>query len=165
MSVLRRPSQMFYCKVEARPKNDDGYFEQMAKAVFRSGFNWKVIENKWPDIRKAFADFSIHEVAQFNENDIDRLIKDKVVVRNYRKIVATIDNARKLEAIQKEYGSFLNYLKTISRDGEEKLCKAIVKDFSHVGNSMVVSFFRSVGEEMPEMNQQWMEKHLKGRGK
>jgi len=65
-------------------------------------------------------------------------------------------------AIQKEYGSFQNYLKAIGNDGEEKLSRAIVKHFSHVGDSMVVSFLRSVGEEMPEINQLWMEKHLKG---
>lgn len=163
MSIQRRPSQMIYCKVESRPKNDDGYFEQMAKAVFRSGFNWQVIENKWPDIRRAFADFSIQEVAKFNENDIDRLMKDRRVVRNYRKIIAVIDNAKKMMAVQKEYGSFRNYLKAIGSDGEAKLCKTVVKHFSHIGDSMVVSFLRSVGEEMPEMNQQWMEKHLKAR--
>ncbi len=115
MSVLRRPAEVIYCKVEARPKNDDGYFEQMAKAVFRSGFNWQVIEKKWPDFQKAFSGFSIQKVAKFNEDDIDRLMKDKGVVRNYRKII------------------------------------------------MVVSFLRSVGEEMPEINQLWMEKHLKVR--
>lgn len=165
MNVPRRSSQMIYCKVEARPKNDDGYFEQMAKAVFRSGFNWQVIEKKWPDIRKAFAGFSIQRVAKFNESDIDRLMEDKGVVRNYRKITAVIDNAKKMMTVQKEYGSFQNYLKAVGSNGEAKLCKTVVKHFSHVGDSMVVSFLRSVGEEIPEMNRQWMEKHLKDRGR
>lgn len=149
-----------YCKVESRPKTDDGYLEQMAKTVFRSGFNWHVIEKKWPDFQKAFVGFSINTVARFNENIIDRLMKDKGIVRNYRKIVATIDNARKMEEVVEKHGSFRKYLKEMSSDGEEKLCKAIVNNFSYVGDSMVVSFLRSVGEEMPEMNKIWMKEHM-----
>ncbi len=151
-----------YCKVEPRPKTDDGYLEQMAKAIFRSGFNWNVIEKKWLDIQKSFANFSVKKVARFSDDDVDRLMKDKGVVRNYRKIVAVIENARKIEKVEKEHGSFRNYLKTVSRDGEQKLCKTVVKQFSYIGDSMVVSFLRSVGEEMPEMNKVWMKKHLRG---
>ncbi len=151
-----------YCKVEPRPKTDDGYFEQMAKTVFRSGFNWNVIEKKWPDIKKSFANFSVKKVARFNDDDIGRLMKDKGVVRNYRKIVAVIENAKKIEKVREEHESFRNYLKAMSKYGEHKLCKTVVKQFSYIGDSMVVSFLRSVGEEMPEMNKVWMKKHMRG---
>ena len=151
-----------YCKVEPRPKTDDGYFEQMAKTVFRSGFNWSVIESKWPDIQKSFANFSVKKVARFNDSDIDRLMKDKGVVRNYRKIAAVIENAKKMEKVEEEYGSFRDYLKKVGKDGEQKLCKSVVKQFSYIGDSMVVSFLRAVGEEMPEMNKVWMKKHASG---
>ena len=50
-----------------RPNDDDGYFEQMSKAVFLAGLNWKVIEKKWPDIKRLFANFSIDAVAQFGD--------------------------------------------------------------------------------------------------
>lgn len=159
--MKKSDAQFMFCRIEPRPKNGDGYFEKMAKAVFRSGFNWNVIEKKWPGIQKSFADFSVKKVALFNDNDIDRLMKGKGIVRNYRKIVAVIENAKKIEKVEKEHGSFHNYLKTISKDGEEKFCKAIVKRFSFVGDSMVVSFLRSVGEEMPEMNKIWMKIHMR----
>jgi len=160
--MKKSTSQLMYCKVEPRPKTDDGYFEQMAKTVFRSGFNWNVIEKKWPDIQKSFANFSVKKVARFNDGDIDRLMKDKGVVRNYRKIVAVIENAKKIEKVGKEHESFRNYLKAVSKDGEHKLCKTVVRQFSYIGDSMVVSFLRSVGEEMPEMNKVWMKKHMNG---
>jgi len=51
------PSKVRYCHLQARPKTDDAYLEKMAKTVFRSGFNWDVIEKKWPDFREAFEDF------------------------------------------------------------------------------------------------------------
>src|SRR5712692_9088333 len=60
-----------------RSKDDDGYFEQMSRAVFLAGLNWKVIEKKWPDIKCLFANFPIDEVAQFDDMDIDRLLKDE----------------------------------------------------------------------------------------
>ena len=160
--MKKSTAQFMYCKVERRPKTDDGYFEQMAKTVFRSGFNWNVIENKWPDIQKSFANFSVKKVARFNDSDVDRLMKDKGVVRNYRKIAAVIENAKKIEKVEKEHGSFRDYLKKVGKEGEQKLCKTVVKQFSYIGDSMVVSFLRSVGEEMPGMNKVWMKKHMSG---
>src|SRR2546430_16953396 len=49
-----------------RPTHDDGYFEHMSKVVFRAGLNWGVIVKKWPDIKRAMADFSIDAVARFD---------------------------------------------------------------------------------------------------
>lgn len=157
-SIIEDP-KMIYCQVGKRPKNDDGYFEQTAKVVFRSGLNWHVIEKKWPGFQKAFADFSIQKVAQFDEPDIDRLVKDEGIVRNYRKVVATIENAREFLNIKKEHGSFGEYLKEISRDGEEALCKTLSKRFSFLGGSTSMFFLRTVGEEMPETVRMWSEEH------
>ncbi|MEK7639383.1 MAG: DNA-3-methyladenine glycosylase I [Patescibacteria group bacterium] len=157
--MRKSSAQFIYCSVEPRPKTDDGYFEQMAKTVFRSGFKWAVIESKWPDIQESFAHFSVKKVARFKDGDVNRLMKDKGIVRNLRKVTAIIENAKKIEKVAKEYGSFRSYLKATSKDGEQHLCKSIVKEFSYVGDSMVVSFLRSVGEEMPEMNEGWLRKH------
>ncbi|MBI1820603.1 MAG: DNA-3-methyladenine glycosylase I [Nitrospirae bacterium] len=138
------------CHLGARPVNDDGYFEQMTKVIFRSGLNWDVIEKKWPDFQKAFGEFSVEKVAQFNESDLDRLMKNQGIVRNYRKVSATLENARELLVIRREHGSFVKYLKETSRDGEEALCRELTKRFSFLGGSTVVFFLRAVGEEMPE---------------
>ena len=69
-----------------RPKDDDGYFEHMSRAVFLAGLNWSVIEKKWPDIRRTLANFSIDAVAQFDDGDIDRLLKDEGMIRSVKKI-------------------------------------------------------------------------------
>jgi DNA-3-methyladenine glycosylase I len=127
----------------------------MTKVIFRSGLNWEVIEKKWPDFRRAFANFSIRKVARFDEPDIDRLMKDPGIVRNYRKILATLENAKEFLNIRKDHGSFANYLKAMSRDGEEALCRALSKRFSFLGGSTVVFFLRAIGEEMPETLRRW----------
>ena len=56
------------------PKNDDEYFERLTKTVFTAGLNWTVVEKKWPDFHKAFADFSIPKVAKFNEKNVKTLM-------------------------------------------------------------------------------------------
>lgn len=159
---LPTPSDETQCIVGTRPANDDGYFEQMTKAVFCSGFNWNVIDAKWPGFRKAFANFSIQKVALFDEPDIDLLMQDKGIVRNHRKVRATIENARELLTVQQEHGSLRKYLKTISRDGEEALLKALSKRFGHLGRSTAFFFLRAVGEELPdmerEMTRRWEER-------
>src|SRR5438445_9945251 len=83
-----------------RPTHDDGYFEQMSKVVFRAGLNWGVIEKKWPDIKRAMANFSIDVVAQFDADDIDRLLKDGGMIRSAKKIAGVIANARMVQKLQ-----------------------------------------------------------------
>ncbi len=86
-----------------RPKNDDGYFEEMSKMVFRAGLNWSVIEKKWPDIKRALANFSIDDVAQFDDSDIDRLLKDDGMIRSAKKITGVIANAQAMQQVQQEF--------------------------------------------------------------
>ena len=133
-----------------RPKDDDGYFEQMSRAVFLAGLNWKVIEKKWPDIKRLFANFSIDVVAEFNDEDIDRLLKDDGMIRSVKKITAVIANAQTIQKVEREFGSFAQYLKTVKAKSEEALLKDLHKRFAFLGESTAVIFLFSVGEEMPE---------------
>ena len=145
------------CHVGIKPADDNGYFEEMTKAVFQSGFNWQVIENKWENFRTAFADFAIPAVAAFGSEEMARLESDAGIVRNYRKIEATLKNAREFVFVQQAFGSFDKYLESISGDGEEKMCKMLSKRFSHLGKATSMFFLRKVGWEMPETVKQWAE--------
>jgi DNA-3-methyladenine glycosylase I len=133
-----------------RPKDDDGYFEQMSRAVFLAGLNWRVIEKKWPDIKRLFANFSIDAVAQFNDADIDRLLKDDGMIRSAKKITAVITNAQTMQKVEQEFGSFGKYLQAEKAKSEEVLLKDLHKRFAFLGESTAVIFLFSVGEEMPE---------------
>ena len=133
-----------------RPKDDDGYFEQMSKAVFLAGLNWKVIEKKWPDIKRLFDNFSIDSVAQFGDGDIDRLLKDEGMIRSVKKITAVITNAQSMQKVEQEFGFFAKYLQAVKAKSEEALLKDLHKRFAFLGESTAVIFLFSVGEEMPE---------------
>jgi DNA-3-methyladenine glycosylase I len=134
-----------------RPTNDDGYFEQMSKVVFRAGLNWSVIEKKWSDIKRAMANFSIDAVARYDADDIDRLLKDEGMIRSAKKIAGVIGNARAIQQVQQEFESFSNYLQALKAKGEEALVKDLRKRFAFLGESSSVMFLYAVGEEMPQM--------------
>ena len=140
-----------------RPESDDGYFEVMSKVVFRAGLNWSVIEKKWPDIKRALANFSIDEVAQLDDRDIDRLLKDDGMIRSVKKISGVIANAQAMQKIQQEFGSFAQYLQATKKTSEDALLKDLHKRFAFLGESTSVMFLFGVGEEMPQTLQKMQE--------
>ena len=93
-----------------RPDGDNGYFEELTKAIFWSGFNWRVVHEKWPAFQQAFDGFNLETVASYGQEDIDRLSNDGSIVRNRRKILGAIDNARRTLELVEEHGSFFRYL-------------------------------------------------------
>ena len=100
---------------DKKPPNDDAIFENLTRVIFQGGLNWKIIDNKWPNFQKAFLNFSINDVANFTEEDIARLLEDASIVRNAQKIESTIYNSKEFLKIREEFGSFLNYLKTLDK--------------------------------------------------
>jgi DNA-3-methyladenine glycosylase I len=133
-----------------KPNNDSAYFEEMTKAVFRSGFSWDVIEKKWPGFREAFGDFDIEGVAAYDERDLERLTADEAIVRNARKIQATIDNARAMQALIEEHGSFHKYLRSMDGRPYRERAKALTDQFSYLGRTGTFTFLWFVGEEVPD---------------
>jgi DNA-3-methyladenine glycosylase I len=73
---------------------NNAIFERMSLEGFQSGLSWLIILRKRPAFRKAFAGFSIRKVADFDADDVERLLGDAGIVRNRAKIEATISNAR-----------------------------------------------------------------------
>ena len=131
-------------KIEPKSLND--YLDVMSKSVFQSGMSWKVIAKKWPGTREAFQDFDIHTVADFDEHDIEKLMQDPRVVRNFRKLNAVVFNAGKMLELDKEYGSFQKYLR--SHGSFDAALNAIRQDFKFMGPSGIYAFLYIVGEEV-----------------
>jgi 3-methyladenine DNA glycosylase Tag len=121
-----------------RPKNDDGYFEQMSRSVFLAGLNWRVIEKKWPDIKRLFANFSIDAVAQFNDGDIDRLLKDDRMIRSAKKIAAVVANAQTMQKVEQEFGSVLLPLLVINKERQEsRPLQGIGRNAANISRTML----------------------------
>ena len=79
----------------ARPDPSDtrAYLEQLTKAVFIAGLNWKVVENKWPGFLEAFHGFDPRYVANLSPKQVEAIAENPAVIRNRSKIEATVDNA------------------------------------------------------------------------
>ncbi len=132
-----------------KPEDDNGYFEMLTKAVFRSGFSWAVIRQKWPDFQRALDRFDIHRIAAYDDGDIDRLLRDPGIVRNGRKIVATIDNARTFLRLIREHGSFESYLRSLDGAPYAQRREALVSEFRNLGPTGVFVFLYTVDEDVP----------------
>jgi DNA-3-methyladenine glycosylase I len=137
-------TEIFPFAIGKTPAGDREYFEMLTWFVFGAGLNWRIMRSKWPAFAKAFRNFDPAKVAKFGEADIDRLLADAGIVRNGKKIVGTIANAREVQAIAKEHGDMTSWLRSYRGDGDA-LIKAVRKRFHHIGETTSRMFLTAVG--------------------
>jgi 3-methyladenine DNA glycosylase Tag len=123
------------------------YLEIMTKVVFQSGMSWKVVEAKWPGFREAFRVFDPRSLAELSPDEIDQLGEDTRIIRNRRKIQATVENARTMLNLDAEHGGFRNYLR--AHGGFEGTLANIRKQFKFMGEFGTYYFLYVVGEQVP----------------
>ena len=133
-----------------RPADDSGYLEELTRAIFQAGFSWRVIRDKWPNFRRAFDNFDIEAVAGYGEPDIERLVADAGIVRNRRKIEATISNARTMWELCQEHGTFYAYLRSLDGMDYAGRRKELSARFKNLGPTGVFTFLWCVDEEVPD---------------
>lgn len=138
------PTDIFPFPVGKTPPNDRAYFEMMTWFVFGAGLNWKIMRSKWPAFTKAFRNYSLIPVSKFGESDIDRLLADTSIVRNGKKMVSTIENARTIRAIAKEHGGMTAWIRTYGAD-VGPLIKDTKKQFRHIGDTTARLFLCCAG--------------------
>ncbi len=98
--------------------DDRVMFEFLTLESAQAGLSWITILRKRENYRKAFAKFDAKKVAKFTEEDVERLMNDPGIIRNRLKIRAAIGNARIFLDVQKEFGSFCNYLHSFLPNGK-----------------------------------------------
>jgi 3-methyladenine DNA glycosylase Tag len=141
---------------QVKPKGLADYLEVMSKSVFQSGISWQVIEAKWDGFREAFEGFDPQTVAGFEPPDVDRLAQDTRIVRNRKKIEATIHNARTMIDLDREHGGFRKYLR--SHDDFEETVVDLRERFKFLGDTSAYHFLYVVGERVPP-HEEWMASH------
>jgi DNA-3-methyladenine glycosylase I len=93
------------------PVHDDRkLFEFIVLESAQAGLSWEIILKKREGYRKAFKQFDPKKVAKMTEKDVERLLGDASIVRNRHKIAATVNNAKRFLEVQKEFGSFSEYM-------------------------------------------------------
>jgi len=136
----------YHDKLYGFPIHDDNeLFGRLILEINQAGLSWEIILNKGPSFRKAYKNFDIKKVAKFSDDDRSRLMKDAGIIRNRLKINAAIENAKSILAIQKEYGSFENWLKANHPKTKEEWVKLFKKTFKFTGGEIVNEFLMSIG--------------------
>ncbi len=90
--------------------DDQVQFEFLILEGAQAGLSWSTILNKREGYRKAFADFDPVKVARFTEKRIEKLLLDPSIVRNRLKVSSAVTNAKAFLKVQKEFGSFCDYI-------------------------------------------------------
>ena len=90
--------------------DDQKLFEMLLLESFQAGLSWECILNKRDYFKEAFDNYNPNIIIKYNEDKIDELLSNKNIIRNRRKVEATINNAKIFLKIKKEYGSFSNYI-------------------------------------------------------
>ena len=143
---------------------DRKLFELLILEGAQAGLSWQTILNKRENYRKAFDGFNIAKIARYGDKDTKRLLGNSGIVRNRLKIAATIQNAKAILEIQKEFGSFDSYIwqfvggkpiqnefKSLSEIPQTtKESDAMSKDllkrgFKFVGSTICYAFMEAVG--------------------
>lgn len=109
--------------------DDKKMFEFLVLESAQAGLSWITVLRKREAYRKAFADFNPVRVAKFTNEDVKRLLQNEGIIRNRLKILAAIENAKQFLKIQREFGTFCNYMwsfvKNTQIDGKRKTIKEI----------------------------------------
>ena len=145
------------------PLHDDNrLFEFLILEGAQAGLSWETILRKRDNYRKAFDRFNPAKVAKYDQQKIDQLLNNDGIIRNRLKINSAVTNARSFLAVQKEFGSFDEYVwrfvngKPLKRKPGEpiaartELSDALSKDllkrgFKFVGSTICYSFMQAVG--------------------
>jgi DNA-3-methyladenine glycosylase I len=142
-------------------RDERGLFERLSLEAFQSGLSWATILRKRPAFRAAFDDFDPDKVATYDDRDVERLMADAGIVRNRRKVDATITNARATVALREDGGlvklvwSFrpestpipASYAEVPSTSDESKALSKELKrrGFAFVGPTTMFALMEAVG--------------------
>ncbi len=128
------------------PINDDNeLFGRLILEINQAGLNWTTILNKQNSFRKAYHNFNIKKIASYKEKDFERLMNDAGIIRNRLKINAAIENAKTILILNKEFGSFKNWLDELHPRSKDEWTKIFKKTFRFTGGEIVNEFLVSTG--------------------
>ncbi len=118
----------YHDEIWGRPTRDDrAIFAAYAQCVLHAGLLWTAMLKKRPVFAAAFADWDVAKIAAYDGTEIDRLMHTEGMMRNLQKITCIIKNAGCYIEVQREFGSFADYIWQFARqpiDGTRDEAKA-----------------------------------------
>lgn len=151
--------------------NDDELFGRLILEINQAGLSWQTILKKEENFRRAYSNYSIERIANYDEDERSRLLNDAGIIRNKLKINAAIYNAQKVLEIKRDFNTFKNWLDIHHPLNREEWTKLFKITFKFVGGEIVNEFLMSTGylkgahdEDCPinkkieRLNPKWMQK-------
>ena len=126
-------------------ESDDELFGRLILEINQAGLSWTTILNKQDNFRLAFSSFNVDKISKYKEEDIKRLLNDTGIIRNKLKIKAVIYNAQQIKTLQKENGSFKNWLDNNSTLTLSEWVILFKKTFKFTGGEITKEFLISTG--------------------
>jgi DNA-3-methyladenine glycosylase I len=126
-------------------REDHVLFERLALEINQAGLSWLTVLRKRPAFHHAFDGFDIDTVAAYGADDRARLLADAGIIRNRLKVDAVIENARRLQVIRNEHGSFASWLDAHHPRSLVDWTRLFRKTFRFTGGEIVREFLVSTG--------------------
>lgn len=126
---------------------DDRWLAMMSKCIFKAGFNWKVVEKKWPGFEDAFAGFNPIRWKFMSDSDFETLLQDTRIIRHARKILSVRDNATFLCDLAEEHGSAANFFANWPDNNYVGLLTLLKKRGNRLGGNTRQYFLRFMGKD------------------
>lgn len=157
---LKNPLYIAYHDKEwGQQRFDDEYlYEMLVLESFQAGLSWECVLNKRESFKEAYDYFDLKKVCAYDDEKIAELMNNEKIIRNKRKITASVNNSKIFKEIICEYGSFYNYLRTFTNDitlcetgkTTNALSDAISKDLyargmRFVGSTIIYSYLQAIG--------------------
>lgn len=126
---------------------DDRWLANFTRCVFNSGFNWKVIEKKWPGFEEAFHGFSPNFLAMLPDEKYEALLKDTRIVRHGAKIMSVRHNAIWMVGLAREHGTAARFLGSWPASDQTGLMDLMKKQGSRLGGNTGQYALRFIGKD------------------
>ena len=136
-------------KASLKKVKDSDVLAEMSKCVFRSGFVWKIIENKWPGFEAAFHNFDVTQCAMLSDEEMERQTNNTDIVRHAKKILSVRANAQYVLDVRQEFGSYGTFLSQWPDDDFVDLWEHLKKGGDRLGGQTGRFFLRFIGRDTP----------------
>jgi len=125
--------------------DDNQLFERLVLEINQAGLSWLTILKKQDSFRAAYGGFDIAKVARYGEKQRERLLNDPGIIRNKLKVNAAIENAKRIQALQKSHGSFAAWIAHHHPLTKAEWVKLFKREFVFTGGEIVGEFLMSIG--------------------
>ena len=126
-------------------QDDSELFERLVLEINQAGLSWTTILRKQESFRAAYSGFNVDVVAGYGEADVARLLGDAGIIRNRLKVKAAIENAKRIVALRREFGSFKGWLDAHHPLDKAEWVKLFKRTFVFTGGEIVGEFLLSTG--------------------